>query len=82
MIEARVAGVPSPDSFIAWRNSSSSTSLPAVSITPSNDASEYRGGGLVSPSLTPTFATSHSCPTEMGGKTGGSFSFLPPTPSG
>ena len=39
MIAARVAGVPMPDSFIASRSSSSSTSLPAVSIAPSSDAS-------------------------------------------
>ena len=32
MISARVAGVPRPRSFIASRSSSSSTSLPAVSI--------------------------------------------------
>src|SRR5919109_931012 len=32
MISARVAGVPSPRSFIASRNSSSSTSLPAVAF--------------------------------------------------
>ena len=32
MISARVAGVPRPDSFIASRSSSSSMSLPAVSI--------------------------------------------------
>ena len=32
MIAARVAGVPIPESFIASRSSSSSTSLPAVSI--------------------------------------------------
>ena len=34
MIAARVAGVPIPESFIASRSSSSSTSLPAVSIAP------------------------------------------------
>ena len=34
MIAARVAGVPMPESFIASRSSSSSTSLPAVSIAP------------------------------------------------
>ena len=39
MIEARVAGVPMPESFIASRNSSSSTSLPAVSIAASSEAS-------------------------------------------
>src|SRR5678809_1171931 len=39
MIAARVAGVPMPDSFIASRSSSSSTSLPAVSIAASSDAS-------------------------------------------
>src|SRR5215211_1904140 len=65
MIAALVAGVPSPLSFIACLSSSSSTSFPAVSIAPSKAASEYLGGGLVSPSLTPTFATSHSSPTAM-----------------
>ena len=40
MIAARVAGVPIPESFIASRSSSSSTSLPAVSIAPSSEASE------------------------------------------
>ena len=39
MIAARVAGVPIPESFIASRSSSSSTSLPAVSIAPSSEAS-------------------------------------------
>ena len=39
MIAARVAGVPMPDSFIASRISSSSTSLPAVSMAPSSEAS-------------------------------------------
>src|ERR671919_656497 len=48
MMAARVAGVPMPESFIASRSSSSSTSLPAVSIAPSSDASVYRRGGLVS----------------------------------
>ena len=40
MIAARVAGVPMPESFIASRRSSSSTSLPAVSIAASREASE------------------------------------------
>ncbi len=40
MIAARVAGVPMPESVIASRSSSSSTSLPAPSITPSSEASE------------------------------------------
>jgi hypothetical protein len=31
--------VPMPESFIASRSSSSSTSLPAVSMAPSSDAS-------------------------------------------
>ena len=48
MIAARVAGVPMPESFIASCASSSSTSLPAVSIADSSDASEKRRGGLVS----------------------------------
>ena len=39
-IDARVAGVPIPESVIASRSSSSSTSLPAASMTPSSDASE------------------------------------------
>ena len=40
MMEARVAGVPSPASFIARRSSSSSTFFPAVSIAPSRLDSE------------------------------------------
>ena len=48
MIAERVAGVPMPESFIASRTSASSTSLPAVSIAPSSDASEKRRGGWVS----------------------------------
>ena len=48
MIDARVAGVPMPESFIASRSSASSTSLPAVSIAPSSDASVKRRGGWVS----------------------------------
>ena len=39
MIDARVAGVPMPESFIASRSSASSMSLPAVSIAASSDAS-------------------------------------------
>ena len=48
MIDARVAGVPMPESFIASRSSASSISLPAVSIAPSSEASEKRRGGCVS----------------------------------
>ena len=48
MIDARVAGVPIPESFIASRSSASSISLPAVSMAPSSDASEKRRGGWVS----------------------------------
>ena len=48
MIDARVAGVPMPESFIASRSSTSSMSLPAVSIAPSSDASVKRRGGCVS----------------------------------
>ena len=48
MIDARVAGVPMPESFIASRSSASSTSLPAVSIAPSSEASVKRRGGWVS----------------------------------
>ena len=39
MVAARVAGVPSPDSFIASAASSSSTSRPAVSMARSRVAS-------------------------------------------
>ena len=39
MIDARVAGVPMPESFMASRSSASSASLPAVSIAPSSEAS-------------------------------------------
>ena len=48
MIDARVAGVPMPESFIASRSSTSSMSLPAVSIAPSSEASVKRRGGCVS----------------------------------
>ena len=48
MIDARVAGVPMPESFIASRSSASSISLPAVSIAPSSEASVKRRGGWVS----------------------------------
>jgi hypothetical protein len=47
MIDARVAGVPRPVSFIAARSASSSMRRPAVSIAPSSVASVYRGGGVV-----------------------------------
>ena len=47
IIEALVAGVPSPFSIIASANSSSSTRLPACSIALSSVASVYRAGGLV-----------------------------------
>jgi len=39
IVSARVAGVPRPRSFIASRSSSSSMSLPAVSIAESSVAS-------------------------------------------
>jgi len=39
IVSARVAGVPSPESFIASRSSSSSIRLPAVSIAESSVAS-------------------------------------------
>ncbi len=48
MVAARVAGVPSPQSFIAWRSSASSISLPASSIAESSVASVNRRGGWVS----------------------------------
>ena len=54
MIDARVAGVPSPFSRIASRNSSSSTSLPAPSIALSSVASVKRAGGLVCAAMTST----------------------------
>ena len=47
MVAARVAGVPMPASFIASAASSSSTSLPAVSIARRSVPSEYLAGGLV-----------------------------------
>ena len=46
-MEARVAGVPSPDIFIAKRCASSSKSLPAVSIADNKLASVWSGLGLV-----------------------------------
>ena len=50
-MEARVAGVPMPQSFIACRSASSSISLPAVSIAESRVASVCSGLGLVFPSV-------------------------------
>ena len=47
MIAARVAGVPSPVSFIASESSFSSSVLPAVSIAVSRVASVKRFGGRV-----------------------------------
>ena len=47
MMEARVAGVPSPVSFIASESSFSSSVFPAVSIAVSNVASVKRFGGRV-----------------------------------
>ena len=51
MMAARVAGVPIPLSFIAWRIVSPSISLPAVSIAASNVDSVCNGFGLVLPSV-------------------------------
>ena len=48
MIDARVAGVPMPESFMASRTSASSISLPAVSMAASSEASVKRRGGWVS----------------------------------
>ena len=47
MMLARVAGVPSPFSFIASDSSRSSSVFPAVSIAVSKVASLSRGGGRV-----------------------------------
>ena len=47
IIAARVAGVPRPFPAMASRRSSSSTSLPALSMADNNVASLYRAGGLV-----------------------------------
>ena len=47
MVAARVAGVPRPRAFSAWRNAGSLTNLPAVSIAPSKVSSVYRAGGEV-----------------------------------
>ena len=51
MIAARVAGVPSPQSFMARESSLSSSDLPAVSIAVSKVASLNRLGGRVCFSL-------------------------------
>jgi hypothetical protein len=40
MIDARVAGVPNPESRIAARSASSDRARPAVSMAPSSVASE------------------------------------------
>src|SRR3954451_14465163 len=67
MIEARVAGVPIPESFIASRSSASSMSLPAVSIAPSSDASVKRRGGCVSLRIDSTERVSTSSPCSSFG---------------
>ena len=52
MMAARVAGVPMPQSFNAWRTSSSSMpSRPAVSIAASRVLSVCSGLGRVMPEL-------------------------------
>lgn len=53
IIAARVAGVPMPDSFMASRSASSSTSRAAISIAPKRDLSVCMGRGLVCFSNTP-----------------------------
>ena len=49
-----------PESFIASRSSASSTSLPAVSIAPSSDASVKRRGGWVSLRIDSTATRLHA----------------------
>ena len=76
MIEARVAGVPMPESFIASRISASSMSLPAVSIAASSDASVKRRGGWVSLRIDSTDTTSTCSPCSSFGR-----SWSPPVSS-
>ena len=67
MMLARVAGVPRPESFIASAASSSSTSLPAVSIDLSRLPSLKRAGGLVLLACTSTLAQVSRWPTVTDG---------------
>ena len=66
MIEARVAGVPSPLSLMASRSSSSSMRLPACSIAPSSVASVKRAGGRVALASTLTSAACTDSPVATG----------------
>ena len=73
-----MAGVPIPQSFNAWRSSSSSMFLPAVSIAASRVASVCRGFGLVLPSVMEEALTANVSPSFQSGSTvsgsGSSFS--------
>ena len=77
---ARVAGVPMPQSFIACRITSSSTSLPAVSIAASRVASVWNGLGFVLPSVREQPIIGRMSPSFHSGRTTlsspSSFSFL------
>ena len=67
MMAARVAGVPIPLPFIRRTSSSSSRSLPAVSMAASRLASVCGAGGLVWSSLTFVPFTSRVSPSFRGG---------------
>ena len=64
MIAARVAGVPSPVSFIASDSSLSSRLLPAVCIAVKSVPSVNRFGGRVFFFRASIFVTSWTCPSE------------------
>ena len=68
MIDARVAGVPMPDSAMMSRSSASSISLPAPSIAASSDASVKRRGGWVSLRSDSTSSVSTSSPCSSLGR--------------
>ena len=64
MIAARVAGVPSPVSFMASESSFSSSVLPAVSMAVSRVPSVNRLGGRVRLLTGLTSTTVSGCPTS------------------
>ena len=76
MVAARVAGVPSPESFMRSRSSSSSSSCPACSISDRSEASVSFSGGLVCFLRMETLPTARTSPSRTSGS-GGSRGFSP-----
>ena len=73
MISARVAGVPSPEPFIASESSRSSSVRPAVSMAVSSVASVKRFGGRVFLATARASSTCWRCPgARPGGRSWGS----------